>query len=245
MIEQNNTIENFLSMYIDGYLMKDLENMAKIRLEDGEDCGACNYPMMLTIISGMELLGGIISSKPITKASLLSSKKFFRDYWNNFFAKRYPKYNIPNISSLIYKLVRNSIAHTFLAKPGILITKGCKQYHMQFDKEEKLIVIDATELMRDFQDTYSKLVKPIALGTKKSKFASLEDIKRRINEIATIYTEESATFFQNISKKTSANENSFSINSTAGSPAQPISSFIYNASCSNFSRKSLKHAELH
>jgi hypothetical protein len=56
------TLDDFLSRFVEGYLFEDLRSMAAIRLPEGVLYGAAGYPMVMTALSGVELLGMLTAS---------------------------------------------------------------------------------------------------------------------------------------------------------------------------------------
>ena len=51
------TIDEFLHTFVEGYLFHDLKAMNAIPQKPN---GGCSYPMVATVIAGMELLGGLL-----------------------------------------------------------------------------------------------------------------------------------------------------------------------------------------
>ncbi|NTV41355.1 MAG: hypothetical protein HGA61_03730 [Candidatus Moranbacteria bacterium] len=86
-------IDKFLEQFVEGYMFGDIENMLKIKLEEGRNYGACGYPIMMTVLSGMELLGDLLSEKSIKPNSELGNENFLK-FWDKYFCKCNPKYKI-------------------------------------------------------------------------------------------------------------------------------------------------------
>jgi len=55
----NMKIDEFLLRVVDGYLLHDLENMATFTTQVGT-VGAMGYPMLVSTLAGMELLGNLL-----------------------------------------------------------------------------------------------------------------------------------------------------------------------------------------
>lgn len=139
-------ILEFKESFIEGYLFNDLRSMST-----KQDYGALGYPMVVSILAGMELFGRLLSGK--------DNRSGFVYYWDNFFVKQNQRYSL--LGELIYQLVRNGIAHSFITKPGIFITKDEKQGNAITMDESKNIYIDANLLFSEFENSYNSLVKPI------------------------------------------------------------------------------------
>jgi hypothetical protein len=54
------TLGEFLERYVEGYLFADLQSMAAVKVPAGQ-YGALGYPMMMTALAGVELLGALTS----------------------------------------------------------------------------------------------------------------------------------------------------------------------------------------
>jgi hypothetical protein len=56
------------------------------------------------------------------------------------------------LAAPIYTLARNGIAHAFLSKPGIIVTKHAPARHLTWDNER--FYLDVTALYQDFKASY-------------------------------------------------------------------------------------------
>lgn len=82
-------LSNFINQFIEGYLFHDLVYMAKIKVRKNGKYGGVGYPMMATILSGMELLGSLLD--PSRKNfNPLNGNHYFLNYWNNYFCASNP-----------------------------------------------------------------------------------------------------------------------------------------------------------
>lgn len=192
-------IEDFLTKHVEGYLFCDLENMAKIKLGPSEEYGAAGYPMIAAVLSGMELLGGILSATSFDQSS---GDVYFNDYWENYLSKCYPRYKISNLAPLFRNLVRHGLAHTFMAKVGILVTKGAPINHLKIDTKRQELWIDAVEFYQDFKQAYVSLVKPIVFGKPTNVLTTKADMQNRLDEMIVAYSNDSARFFSQIPPQT-------------------------------------------
>jgi hypothetical protein len=192
-------IEEFLTKHIDGYLLHDLKNMADIGMETPEEPGLVNYPMVATVLSGMELLGGILSIQPFNPDM---GDRYFSEYWKDYLVRccpERPEYNIENLDRLFRNLVRHGVVHTFLAKQGVWIVKGHLDHHLNIDRKNKRITIDSIELYKDFEKSYMNLVRPIVfeLAPPDSK-TTRENMQQRLDEMVRIYSKHSRNSFDNL-----------------------------------------------
>lgn len=180
------TIEDFYTKFVEGYLFSDMENMAKIKLQSPATEGACGYPMVSGLLSGCELLGGLLSQREYSKNN---GNVYFVDYWNNFLGSVEPKYKTANLAQTVYNLARHGINHTFVAKEGILVNKFSPNTHLVIDSVNSQLSLDATTFFEDFKKTYWQMVKPLLLTPNK---INMQD---RLNEMAKEYISDSQIFF--------------------------------------------------
>ncbi len=180
------SIDSFLSQFIDGYLLSDLETMSHDNVAAGKEYGAVGYPMMTTILAGMELLGGLL---------LPSEKKFdpdhgghdkFLHFWDYYFCTQFPAYK--GLGGLFYSLIRNGVAHTFIAKHGIVIHKFSKQ-SIKVDLGAKEVYVDPNVFFEEFRDTYH------------TRVVTIEDkslMQQRLNKIERAYAKKSDALFNSL-----------------------------------------------
>lgn len=194
------TIEEFLTKHIEGYLLCDLEKMAEIKLEPPETYGAVGYPMIATVLSGIELLGGILSINSFDKNG---GNEYFDNYWKNYLSKSCSRYEVENLAPLFRNLVRHGLAHTFLAKPGILVTKDASDTHLQIDTQRQELSIDSVEFYRDFKKSYTEQVRPIVFEQPASILTTKDNMQARLNEMEKVYSEDSSAFFSRLPQQSS------------------------------------------
>lgn len=151
------TQAEFFNHIIDGYLLHDLRNMADVQLREGEDKGGLGYPMLATIASGMELLGGVLQTDHIYEDHARNSRSYFNSYWNDYLVPTNTAYE-PHADTF-WALVRNGVAHTYIAKVGITVSKNLPEAHLQ-RHGNNLLNIDCTELYKDFVNSYLCIAKP-------------------------------------------------------------------------------------
>lgn len=179
-------IERFLAEKVEGYLFQDLEQLAQITLPSGQSAGAAGYPMVLTTLSGMELLGALLSIKPYDPNN---GDSHFAWYWTHFLSRSHELYRAPrNIPKLVRGQARNPMAHVFISGHGILVTKSRGKEHFYLDRSRRIFVIDCLRLFDDFVSSYRTLVVPILKGTARKIGDDIvitrDTMQDRLNEMA-------------------------------------------------------------
>jgi hypothetical protein len=188
------SIDDFLERLVEGYMLEDLEMMSKESLPEGKRYGAVGYPMMTTILSGMELLGGLLLP---SKQSFdpRKGRVNFLNFWDHYFAKRYPDY--AGLGNLMYNLIRHGVAHTFVAKHGIIIHKFSGQpLLINTDKEE--VYIDPNVFYKEFKETYNKMIKIIIKNDTEVSGAKRNLMQSRLDRIEKDYSNDSKKFFSEL-----------------------------------------------
>lgn len=191
-------IKDFLKQFVEGYLFHDLENLAKIELTVTQNSGALNYPMVLSILSGMELLGFILSTdnKPFS-GDTNSGNKYFENYWKNYFSVQEPKYK--PLGNVFRQLIRHGIAHTFLTKHGVYISKGLNN-KIQINASEKKIYFDSIVFFREFVDSYNNLVRPIIDETGQDNKTSISKMQFKLKSMVEEYETQANKIFSDLNK---------------------------------------------
>lgn len=182
-------IEEFLEKYVEGYLFCDLQSMSGVVLPPAQRYGDCRYAMLMVTLSGMELLGGLLSEAPF---DLHNGHNYFDEFWIGHLSKTYPLYKPAALGGLLRQLARHGLAHTFSPKPGILVTKGKPDHHLRFPGEDQVIV-DAVQLCKDFKDCYNKSVKPLLREP-----LTRNRMQQRLTEMISAYSKQSVACFGRI-----------------------------------------------
>lgn len=152
------TIHEFYEKFIEGYLFSDLENMSRLK-PINNSYGAAGYPMLITTLSGMELLGALVQERGEQfSPSSNAGRVYFLDFWEQYLSQSYSEYS--GLGNIFRALIRNGISHTFLAKKGVAVTKGTNLRPI-IDKENETLVVDAVTLYEDFREVVKNRVKPI------------------------------------------------------------------------------------
>ena len=242
-IVQIMTIDDFLAKFVKGYLLHDLESMAQISLPPGQNDGVVGYPMIATVLAGMELLGWILSPGNIVFDPAGGSNGYFLNFWNNYFTKQYPQYS--NLGRLFRKLMRNGIAHNFVAKSGIIVQKGSGQI-VSIDSARQEIYIDCIVFYKEFEDTYHKLVEPIVNNLASSSLTTKKDMQQRLDDLSLNYSSEAQRLFGglinlhtsliDVGKRSSVSMSSFSSNIHAANASLSIPYHLASATVSPFTQ---------
>ena len=180
-------INKFLEQFVEGYLFCDIESMLKIELEDGQKYGACGYPVVMSVLAGMELLGGLLSKNTFDK---YAGDKCFDNYWDNYFCIFDHKYKISGIKKLVRGLIRHGLAHNSITKQGIFIGKDGSVTHWHLDKEKSQLFIDFSKFYKDFRASYNKFIK--------NNPSIRSEMQIRLNEMIKEYSKEAEDLFGKI-----------------------------------------------
>jgi hypothetical protein len=147
-------INAFVEQFIEGYLFSDLESMAT--LPDRGRYGNCGYSMVLGACTGIELLGWLTHS---TDQGRDKGWRHFSRFWSEVLYASDPAR--ATLAPPVRRLVREGIAHVFVAKPSITITKnGVPEHHLVRDHENCLLV-DCLVLFHDLKTAFQAKVKPM------------------------------------------------------------------------------------
>lgn len=141
MIEKANEFFNL----VDNYLLKDLNTMI-LEIEPREFGGGVGYPAIHSIVSGMELLGLILSGK--------KDKPAFNIFWNDYLEKEFPEYKKPRLKDIFRDVIRNGTAHYFLVKAGVSISKNNMNHLQNIDG---FLNIDLKTLFNHFLECYKSI----------------------------------------------------------------------------------------
>lgn len=158
------TLDEYLGQFIELYLLQDLAAMARIKPQVG-------YPMVMTVVSGIEVLGALTSTATFSIKENGATR--FGEYWKNYmYADRR---SFHELGSVVYTWIRHPLAHSFMTKPMIVVTKdgaGCSLFRL-----DDRVVVDALSLAEDFAAAYTQRLKPNIVGelrrTMEARFGEL------------------------------------------------------------------------
>jgi hypothetical protein len=163
----------FVEHNIEGYLFNDLRHMQQIPV---------GYPLLMATFAGIELLGALTS--PATFNPYRGSS-YFQSYWT---AHLYPRLKDTNrIGKVLYKLVRHGIAHGFVLKGPIGVTRDATHLHLTRNADG-IIRVDAVRLADDFMTSFETSVRPLL--TSSSSMVNASTMSARLHEIDAAYQEE-------------------------------------------------------
>lgn len=173
-------IIDFFKHYVEGYIFGDLEAIASL---GGRKYGGAGFPMILTSLSGMELLGNLLFPSE-DEFDEMKGRDYFLNYWDNYFSETYPKYK--GLGPLFYKLMRHGIAHNFLTKPGVYISKN-SSWQTEIKLDTKEILIDCIVFYREFKFSYESKVISILNDDLPVKIPNIHTVEKRIKSMQKAY----------------------------------------------------------
>ncbi|MGI5841454.1 MAG: hypothetical protein ACOX6N_04525 [Patescibacteria group bacterium] len=195
-------VEEFLKKVVEGYLFHDLANMAVLGPLPDCDDGAVGYPMVMTTLSGIELMGGLISPKEFKDNGM--GDAYFLNYWNECLSGIDSKYN--DLGYLFRNLVRHGLAHTYLTKHGIEIQKNFYRKpdsHGIVSISENHVKIDCVGFYKDLEKSYYMFIKPVVFNNSSKMAFTKTTMQSRLNEMIGLYQGKSDILFQNYKVKNS------------------------------------------
>lgn len=149
-------LDEYLNRFIEGYLFQDLKSMASIKLPEGSEYGAVGYPMVMTALSGIEMLGSLTSRAPLD-----DGKGSFGHFWKVYM---YPGHQgRARLHEFVYQFVRNGIAHSFITKPMVVVTKHRDENHLTQDGDG-VVRVDALHLADELEHAYRERLRPTITG---------------------------------------------------------------------------------
>ena len=168
-------LKDFLTQNVKGYLFDDIRSMC-----DPQPAGGCGYPLLMTVCSGIELLGMLSSYLEQEFQTHRMSDKYFLDYWQKAL---YPgDRDRRNAGKAVYQLVRHGLAHSFVTKGNLTVVNRAGEPH--FTRTPVEVIINAYELATDFTGSYQS-----EFLDKRLK-ANTPAIEKRLDEIWTAYTKQ-------------------------------------------------------
>jgi hypothetical protein len=151
-------LDEYLQEFIEGYLLEDLHAMAQIELAPGKRHGAVGYPMVMPVLSGIEVLG-VLTSR--AKFSENNGAARFGEFWRQYMYPERPA--LQRLDTLVYDMVRHGLAHSFLAKPMVRVTKHRDSLHLSRTSSD-VFVLDALTFADEFETAYHQRLRPEISG---------------------------------------------------------------------------------
>lgn len=190
-------LDTFLLQFVEGYLFHDLESMEKIQLPPGQHDGAAGYPMLISALAGMELLGYLLMTDE-DDFDNYGGDKYFLNYWNNFFVPEEQGYE--GLGEIFRNLVRHALAHTALTKHGIIVTKGTGK-KISINASARELYVDASYFCHDFINSYNRFVRPIVEGIVTEATTTADRMQRKLNTMEIAYETKSKNLFDALPQK--------------------------------------------
>jgi len=142
-------IDEFLTTYVEGFLLGDLRRLAVIG-EETRGTGALFYPALMTICSGMELLGAIDSDQPFSPRN--KGRHYFKRGWLLTYGERL---DLPGeVGSQYYECVRHGLAHLFLPKGKIAAVGDIAAEPRHLTMVGEVLILHVPRMCRDFERAY-------------------------------------------------------------------------------------------
>lgn len=188
-------IEKFLKLFVEGYLFHDLRKMDEITLGHGEVYGKACYPMLASVAAGIELLGYLTSDEPLAtettdpKRAEHQANDHFTYYWANYLSKVNKRYK-PFVE-LFRELVRNGLAHMFLAKPGVFVDKGLNSPIPHLATNGQVVFVNCTIFAADFVQSYNHFVRPIVFDGREDGKTNKAKMQRQLDNLLERYSAKS------------------------------------------------------
>jgi hypothetical protein len=156
------SVQKVLDNLVGGYLLGDLESMATEI--PPKPVGAVGYPMVMSVLSGSELLGTLTSNaKQANRIEM---------YWGTFMAQIDPRYG--DLGEIASEMARNGIAHSYLSHLGVLVVRGDAGRHLTLEGDE--VVFDCLELYGHFRRSIEEHARPYILD-------HLDEAQRRLDSL--------------------------------------------------------------
>lgn len=188
-------LEEYLSKYIDGYLIGDLDNLTNNKdIQISKYC--CSFVIILTICAGIEFLGLLLNpdEEVANKKTIGRNRKCFSYYWDE---KLNDKYKNAICGDDAYNLIRNGLAHCFMVKSGIGTIRKRPDEHLKISLNNgtRVLKIDADYFFEDFRKSYMKAKETLLDDGKGEKLAT-----SRLNYQALILRKCSTNFIERLNQ---------------------------------------------
>lgn len=169
----------FFKKHVEDNLLGDLDVMTKKSQENsGNGKGGLCYPIIISILSGIELLGWISYGKH-GKFDGRKGSKYFRHYWDNFLVPVNSRY--AGLSGLIRSSARNGIAHTYTTTSVYVDSKNeCKNECIKISLDKRQLYIDCLTLYVDFKQSYENYKDKI-IGKTKAQTKDKDQAQKNLN----------------------------------------------------------------
>jgi hypothetical protein len=125
---------------------------------------------------------------------------YYTRYWMLF--KYKPEYRIHK--DLFRELVRHGVAHIYIPRGPIVVTKERYRSHLFLDYipgiAKPVFIIDVLTFYDDFKNSYKNLIRPIVFEGKTSNIANFKEMEIRVKQILDSDQEQINKIFEEIKK---------------------------------------------
>jgi hypothetical protein len=155
-------LQEFLDRNVSGYLFGDIQSLIDV---PPSGAGGCNYPLLQTVLAGIELLGTLLSDEPFDpyRGGRLCFARFWRERLYPIDVAR------GQAGEAVYQLARHGLAHCFVAKAPVYVSKSLSNAGAHLHRNaDGHVLIDGAVLGADLRNVYEGsvraelLVKPAA-----------------------------------------------------------------------------------
>ncbi len=137
-------VDTYLGRTVDGYLLGDLK---RIRELPPQPVGACLFPAVMAIFSGIEFLGALDFPKPFDRHD---DEEHFKHFWSQIYQTDPRKCS----GAAIRTTVRHGIAHAFMPQiPYGIMLEGSAKDHLVRD-HDGAVLVSVGMLIDDFTAAY-------------------------------------------------------------------------------------------
>ncbi len=165
---------DFLTHHVEGYLFEDIKSLMSVPVPGGTGPGGVGYPLVMTVLSGIELLGVFVDAvqRPTSAFQTHPGPLYFETYWKTML---YPQ--LPNLADPVYQLARHGLMHAFTTKGPIEVSKtpSGRILHLSM-AASGTIHINCDQFAEDFRKSYDQNFKPLAVKNHQRMEDRLQDM---------------------------------------------------------------------
>jgi hypothetical protein len=174
-------LDAFLGKFIEGYLFSDLETMKGAGPASPAADGHLGYPMFTAFASGVELLGFLMSDGTDAFKARRPYQNFV-SYWTEYL---YPDEPRRGAGMSIFQLIRNGVAHAFVAKAPTVAKRGPHLVNV-----EGVVRVDAVQLADDLKASYYSHVRRVVDGESGRRGETFASMQERLDEMLRSYEQD-------------------------------------------------------
>jgi hypothetical protein len=166
--------KDFLTHHVEGYLFEDIKSLMAVPVPGGTGPGGVGYPLVMTVLSGIELLGVFVEAdkNPTSNFNTHSGPLYFETYWKEIL---YPR--LPDLADPVYQLARHGLMHAFTTKGPIEVSKTPTGRVLHLSMAiSGVIHINCDQFAEDFRGSYDSKFKPLVAKNYPRMEARLQDM---------------------------------------------------------------------